>query len=604
MPVGAAALPGAMLAGMARMAAAAARWSFAIAIAAQAAAIAIHLPNLDSHDAALSELLVVVTMLAAATGTLLSAVAGRDGRARLPWLLLGTGLLSYTAGQAYFFFVQETVTTFPEVADAFWLAAYPGILAALALLVREQHEDRRLGISFDAAIVAVAVGALTHEFVMDRVVVVDHSANPFGEQLFAYSILDLGIAIMLGLLALQSRGRVGGSYVAFSLGAVALLAAEFFHARALVDGGYVPGTILDTGWSAAVLLLALSCRFDATLPRVTALRGRSLYLMSVGSFAVAFVLLLYAALTGWHEDPGVIVFAALLPFLILARLVVSVRENDRLARDNRWVIRAAGEGTFRQDSNGRIVAVDRPVLETLRKALAEDRLVVHAQPIVEVATGDRVRDELLVRMIDEAGETVPPGSFLSAAERFGLIQEVDLQVLEKALEQARLGRAVAANVSGRSLNDRRYIERLEAAILGGVDPSLLDFEITETAAIANMEDAEEFARSIRRLGCTLSLDDFGTGFSSFAYLKHIPAQCLKIDAEFIHELKRNPADQQLVEAIVSIARGLGQKTVAEGVEDAETLAMARELGVDYAQGYFVGRPEAAETVGCHRAAAS
>jgi EAL domain-containing protein (putative c-di-GMP-specific phosphodiesterase class I) len=235
-------------------------------------------------------------------------------------------------------------------------------------------------------------------------------------------------------------------------------------------------------------------------------------------------------------------------------------------------------------------------VERIRGALADDRLVVHSQPIVDLLTGDVAREELLVRMLGEEGETIPPAAFLPAAERFGLIQEVDLLVLGRAISLARRGRAVAVNVSGLSLGDSRYLELLEGSVrTAGLDPSLLDFEITETAAVANMGDAQEFARRLRDLGCSLSLDDFGTGFSSFTYLKHIPAQYLKIDIEFIHEVKRNPADQQLVQAIVSIAHGLGQKTVAEGVEDGETLAMVRELGVDYAQGFHVGRPAPTST---------
>lgn len=679
-----------------RLADSAARVLFGAAIATQIAAMATLLLGQWAARPALSEALLTVTMLGAVAGTLLSAVAAREEKCRLPWLVLGAGLLSYAAGQAYSFFAQGSIATFPTPADGLRLAAYPCVFAAIALLVREQHEDRRLGISFDAAIVAVAITALTHELVMDRLVPVDHASGAFGRELFAYSVLDLGIAIVLALAALQSRGRIGGSYVAMSLGALVLLATEFFHARVLVHGSYEPGTILDAGWSAGILLFGLSSRFGSSLRRASALRGRPLYLMSVGTFAVAFGLLLFAALSGHAEDPGVIAFAVLLPFLILARLVASVRENDRLARDNKGIISAAGEGILRQDLQGRLVYANPAALEMLgyslsevlgrdahglfhhtypngfpypasecpsrqsfcrgatqrvteevfwrrdgssipvdytvapireegrivgavtvfddvthqrelkerlrhqadheeriRGALDEDRLVVYSQPIVDLATGDVVREELLVRMLGEEGETIPPAAFLPAAERFGLIQEVDLLVLAKAIELARLGNPVAVNVSGLSLADRRYLELLEGSVrTGGLDPSLLDFEITETAAVANMSDAQDFARRLRDLGCSLSLDDFGTGFSSFTYLKHIPSQYLKIDTEFIHEIKRNPADRRLVAAIVAIARGLGQKTVAEGVEDGETLAVVRELGVDYAQGFHVGRPTA------------
>lgn len=233
-------------------------------------------------------------------------------------------------------------------------------------------------------------------------------------------------------------------------------------------------------------------------------------------------------------------------------------------------------------------------VEQIRSALDEDRLIVYSQPIVDLKTGQVAREELLVRMVDRHGDKIPPASFLPAAERFGLIHEIDLLVLTRAIELVKSGTSVAVNVSARTLTDPRYLAALERTLKAGADPARFDFEITETAAVANMNDAQEFARRIRELGCSLSLDDFGTGFSSFTYLKHIPAQYLKIDIEFIRELERNPADQQLVQAIVSIARGLGQKTVAEGVEDADTLATVRKLGVDYAQGFHLGRPKPTE----------
>jgi diguanylate cyclase (GGDEF)-like protein/PAS domain S-box-containing protein len=233
-------------------------------------------------------------------------------------------------------------------------------------------------------------------------------------------------------------------------------------------------------------------------------------------------------------------------------------------------------------------------VERIRSALDEDRLVVYSQPIVDLETGKVAREELLVRMVDPHGDKIPPASFLPAAERFGLINEIDLMVLTRAIELVKGGTSVAVNVSVRTLTDPRYLVTLEKTLAEGADPECFNFEITETAAVANMSDAQEFARRIRELGCSLSLDDFGTGFSSFTYLKHIPAQYLKIDIEFIRELEKNPADQQLVQAIVSIARGLGQKTVAEGVEDDGTLATVRKLGIDYAQGFHLGRPESSE----------
>jgi EAL domain-containing protein (putative c-di-GMP-specific phosphodiesterase class I) len=166
--------------------------------------------------------------------------------------------------------------------------------------------------------------------------------------------------------------------------------------------------------------------------------------------------------------------------------------------------------------------------------------------------------------------------------------------LEKASRLAAAGTPVAVNVSAHTLNDARYLEALERYLGAGLDPAHFTFEITETAAVGNMADARSFAQRIRELGCSLALDDFGTGFSSFTYLKEIPAQYLKIDAEFVRELERHPADQQLVRAMVEMARGFGQRTIAEGVETEMTLALVGRLGVDYAQGFYVGEPARAD----------
>jgi EAL domain-containing protein (putative c-di-GMP-specific phosphodiesterase class I) len=134
------------------------------------------------------------------------------------------------------------------------------------------------------------------------------------------------------------------------------------------------------------------------------------------------------------------------------------------------------------------------------------------------------------------------------------------------------------------------IEDVRVAIADGLNPAWLDFEITETAAISNMEKARAFAHAVTEMGCGLGLDDFGTGFSSFSYLKELPVQHLKIDIEFIRELPRSPTDQRLVQALVQFAKAFGLETVAEGIEDSETLALVRAFEVDYVQGFHIGKP--------------
>lgn len=233
--------------------------------------------------------------------------------------------------------------------------------------------------------------------------------------------------------------------------------------------------------------------------------------------------------------------------------------------------------------------------ERIREAIDQRRLVVYAQPIFDLHEQCVAREELLVRMLDEDGDVIPPSSFLPTAERLGLIAEIDRLVLAQAIELAGRSRPIAVNVSGASLSDPKLIADVRAAIADGLNPAWLDFEITETAAISNMADARAFAQTVTGLGCGLGLDDFGTGFSSFSYLKELPIQHLKLDLEFIRELPTSPVDQRLVQAMVQFAKAFGQETVAEGVEDAETLTLVRAFEVDYAQGFHIGAPAQVES---------
>jgi diguanylate cyclase (GGDEF)-like protein len=234
--------------------------------------------------------------------------------------------------------------------------------------------------------------------------------------------------------------------------------------------------------------------------------------------------------------------------------------------------------------------------DRIREALEQRRIVVYAQPIFDLRKECVAREELLVRMLDENDDVIPPSSFLPTAERLGLITEIDRLVLATAIELAGRSQPIAVNVSGASLSDPRLIADVRAAIADGLNPAWLDFEITETAAISNMDHARAFADAVTGMGCGLGLDDFGTGFSSFSYLKELPVQHLKIDIEFIRELPRSPTDQRLVQALVQFAKAFGQETVAEGIEDSDTLAMVRAFEIDYAQGFHIGEPALVEGV--------
>ncbi len=250
-----------------------------------------------------------------------------------------------------------------------------------------------------------------------------------------------------------------------------------------------------------------------------------------------------------------------------------------------------------KQSGGNRVAVyegqsgpDMTWMQRIRQALAEDRFILHAQPIVDLASGAVSHHELLIRMRDEDGGVIAPAAFLPTAERFGLINAIDRWVGRTAVSLAAAGHHVAVNLSAHSIGDGEIVRIAQSAAEQGVEPAMLMFEITETAAIANLQEAREFAATLAGIGCELAIDDFGTGFGSLAYLKHIPARFVKIDREFIKDLPLSPTDQHVVRAVVGIAQSLGQCTVAEGVENAETLALVRQLGVDYVQGFYTGRP--------------
>jgi diguanylate cyclase (GGDEF)-like protein/PAS domain S-box-containing protein len=233
-------------------------------------------------------------------------------------------------------------------------------------------------------------------------------------------------------------------------------------------------------------------------------------------------------------------------------------------------------------------------VERIRDALEDDRFVLHAQPILDLSTDEIAQYELLIRMLDDHGDLIPPGTFLQVAERFDLVQEIDRWVAARALELIAASEGtlrLTVNLSGRTLTDGRLLAELEAGIARtGADPGCLTFEVTETAAVANIHLAREFAERLRAIGCRFALDDFGAGFGSFYYLKHLPFDYLKIDGEFISNCLSNRTDQLVIRAVVDIAQGLGKETVAEFAASAELVQFLRSQGVDYAQGFHVGRP--------------
>jgi diguanylate cyclase (GGDEF)-like protein/PAS domain S-box-containing protein len=236
----------------------------------------------------------------------------------------------------------------------------------------------------------------------------------------------------------------------------------------------------------------------------------------------------------------------------------------------------------------------------LRSALQEERFELYSQPIFDLARNHVSHYEVLVRLHD-GGQTVAPAAFLHVAERFGLIQAIDTWVIRKAVGLIAAHRdagrrlTLAVNLSGKSIGDHDFTVGAEAAITEhGIDPAQVILELTETSVIANIDEARRFAVRMRHLGCQFALDDFGSGFSAFFYLKNLPFDYIKIDGDFVRGLDRSPTDQLIVEGIARIAEGMRIRTVAEFVADGATLEILKRAGIDFAQGYHIGRPAPVE----------
>ena len=229
----------------------------------------------------------------------------------------------------------------------------------------------------------------------------------------------------------------------------------------------------------------------------------------------------------------------------------------------------------------------------LRHAMNDDRIVLFSQDIRSMKNGI-AHSEILVRYEEENGEIVPAAHFIPAAERYNLITEIDLYVVRKTIQfmaHDNDRRSYSINLSGMSLGNRELLDSIITGLeIYDVDPEHLCFEITETAAIRNATSAIQFMNVLHGLGCHFFLDDFGTGLSSFGYLKTLPLDIIKIDAHFIRNIEKDSANRSILEAINTIAHGFGMKTVAEGVETETQLAILGAIGIDYVQGYLVDRP--------------
>jgi EAL domain-containing protein (putative c-di-GMP-specific phosphodiesterase class I) len=279
----------------------------------------------------------------------------------------------------------------------------------------------------------------------------------------------------------------------------------------------------------------------------------------------------------------------------LGRADVAMYEAKESGRD-RYAVYVSQ--SHRDSMEAKLEMIDRT-----RRALEQDLLQMYCQPILDLRSGRISQYELLLRMLDDDGQVLPPKAFLGTAERYGLMNEIDRWVVNQAIglvaDCGRRGHRLQleVNLSAKSLGDPHFPGWVEERLAqAGIDAGCLIFEITETAAIANMDVAKAFVNRLTSLGCRFALDDFGAGFGSFHYVKYLPIDYVKIDGDFVRNLVDSGTDQSVVLAIVQLARDLGKKTIAEFVGDEATVSRLREYGVDFAQGYYIGMPRPVQEV--------
>ena len=240
----------------------------------------------------------------------------------------------------------------------------------------------------------------------------------------------------------------------------------------------------------------------------------------------------------------------------------------------------------------------------INQALDENRFCLYAQAIEPLGNNMSRHFEFLLRMLDEKGKVIPPGAFLPAAERYDLIDKLDAWVVENAFSliaahEEFFSRVnfVSINLSGKSITNPRFLEFIISEIRRtGIAASKICFEVTETVAISNLTSATTFISILKDIGCQFALDDFGSGLSSFGYLKSLPVDYLKIDGMFVKDIVDDPIDHAMVKSINDIGQVMGMKTIAEFVENDAIKARLQEIGVDYAQGYGIGKPQPVEVM--------
>lgn len=240
------------------------------------------------------------------------------------------------------------------------------------------------------------------------------------------------------------------------------------------------------------------------------------------------------------------------------------------------------------------------ISQKIRKAISEDRMVLYFQPIYDVSNGKISYYEALIRLREPDGTIVGPAEFIPALEAAGEMHLLDRWIIKLAtrtLKEYPELNHIAINLSAQAFKDETLVPTiLESLKVTGVDPSRITFELTESASLFNLNITQRVIAELHRLGCSFSVDDFGSGFSSFAYLKDLPADYIKLDGSFIQNLHQDTIDQALVKAMIQVIQALGKKAVAEYVENAAILEILKSMGIDFVQGYHIGHPIPVEKI--------
>ncbi|PWT87134.1 MAG: hypothetical protein C5B58_00150 [Acidobacteria bacterium] len=262
-----------------------------------------------------------------------------------------------------------------------------------------------------------------------------------------------------------------------------------------------------------------------------------------------------------------------------------------------YAAKAAGKNQcvmYRSDSKDIVtIRSESEWYSRIKEGIQQDRFLVYYQPVVELRTGKIYCQEALIRYVGDSGLRHLPGEFLPAAERFSLMPELDRYVIQRVLAEApdQSVEKIAINLSGQSVSGSNLCDFIKSAIQrSNVEPKRIIFEITETVFIKNLEQAHRLVTELQKIGCTFSLDDFGAGFSSLSYLRNLPVDVVKIDGAFLKNIESDPVDFALLRSINEIAHLLGKRTVAEHVNTDRIHKLLDEIGIDYGQGYYFGRP--------------